>query len=173
MDIYIKKADKVVDVDWNAFNDDVKNHIIEYGLKQKLNDAHSHIKASDDKAAELAITEVDRVLSNLYAGNIRPTARRQGQTQYSKIWNRLLLKMMSVIQVNGQPLNTQKKAQAVLEKLDEKNADTPDYCATAEIVDLLAQAKNVEPDTLLQELDDAVQQELNAHQELPAIKIEI
>jgi hypothetical protein len=39
--IFVKKANQSLTVDFDAYPEHVKQHLIEYGLKQKFNDVHS------------------------------------------------------------------------------------------------------------------------------------
>lgn len=69
--ILISKADKTLPIDWDAMPDVAKRHIIEYGLRQKLNDAGSQFKKGEENFAENALGAAENVLAALMEGRIR------------------------------------------------------------------------------------------------------
>lgn len=69
--ILISKADKPLAVDWDAMPEVAKRHIIEYGLRQKLNDAGSQFKKGEAHCAENAFNAAESVLSALMDGRVR------------------------------------------------------------------------------------------------------
>jgi hypothetical protein len=78
MDIRIKKAEATVNVDAVKFPEHVRDHIFEYGLRQKLNDSISGLSrdgtASTTKAtSEEMVDSVNETLARLYAGDLRAT----------------------------------------------------------------------------------------------------
>ena len=64
---YIRKAGESVTIDFDELAPNVQTFIIEYGLRQKLNDAHSQVD-KDDKAA--VMTAVNRVVDAFKSGRI-------------------------------------------------------------------------------------------------------
>lgn len=58
--IFIRKANKSIDVDFDNLPDHVKAHIVEYGLKQKFNDVHS-AEPDGAKAYGLATNLLERL----------------------------------------------------------------------------------------------------------------
>lgn len=71
--ILISKTGETLAVDFDAMPEHVKAHIIEYGLKQKLNDAHSqHTEKSDPSGyVEKSRAAAAKCLENLMAGELR------------------------------------------------------------------------------------------------------
>lgn len=70
--IFVKKAGKSFDVDFDKLPEHVKAHIIEYGLKQKFNDVHS---AESDGTKAFGLTQ--NLLERLQAGELTK-ARNSG-----------------------------------------------------------------------------------------------
>lgn len=71
--IYISKADKTLPIDWDSMPENAQRHIIEYGLRQKLNDAGSSAttkELGEVQAGEQALAMAENVLSALMAGNV-------------------------------------------------------------------------------------------------------
>lgn len=60
--IFVKKANQSLTVDFDAYPEHVKQHLIEYGLKQKFNDVHSS-EEDGDKAFGLVNNLQERLLS--------------------------------------------------------------------------------------------------------------
>jgi len=78
MQILIKKAGQSIDIDRSKFPAHVADHIFEYGIRQKLNDAISGLSktGSDSTSAATESEMLDAVvgvLERLYAGDIRAT----------------------------------------------------------------------------------------------------
>jgi hypothetical protein len=78
MDIRIKKADQTISVDETKLPAHVRDHIFEYGLRQKLNDSISGLSrdgtASTTKATSAEMVDsVNETLERLYAGDLRAT----------------------------------------------------------------------------------------------------
>lgn len=78
--ILISKANQTLEVDWDAMPDNAKAFIIEYGLKQKLNDATSSIKKDEENAAALALAASENVLEALMKGNITVRSGKSSMT---------------------------------------------------------------------------------------------
>ena len=71
INVLISKAEKPIAVDWDAMPDVAKQHIIEYGLRQKLNDAGSQFKKGETDCAANALNAAEAVLSALMDGRVR------------------------------------------------------------------------------------------------------
>lgn len=69
--INISKAEKSLTIDWETLPPVAQAHIIEYGLRQKLNDAGSQFKKGEDGTAENAFAAAEAVLDALKKGLIR------------------------------------------------------------------------------------------------------
>lgn len=69
--INISKAGKSLSIDWEALPEVAKAHIIEYGLRQKLNDAGSQYKKGEEGTAANAFAAAETVLEALKKGLIR------------------------------------------------------------------------------------------------------
>lgn len=73
INVYLSKSDCNLAVDWDAMPDNAKQHIIEYGLRQKLNDAGSSATVKElgkDEAAAQAKAMAENVLEALMAGRV-------------------------------------------------------------------------------------------------------
>lgn len=68
--INISKADTLLQVNWDAMPENAKAHIIEYGLRQKLNDAGSQFKKDEEGCADKALNAAEAVLEALMAGQV-------------------------------------------------------------------------------------------------------
>lgn len=68
--ITISKAKTTLAVDWDNMPQNAKDYIIQYGLKQKLNDCYATLVVGADNPAELALGVATDMLANLMAGNI-------------------------------------------------------------------------------------------------------
>ena len=75
MEISINKAEKSVEVDYEAFSPDVKSYVIRYGLTQILNDAHSVVKSTDENASAKAWNLAIKKLDALKRGEMRSQTR--------------------------------------------------------------------------------------------------
>lgn len=72
INIYISKSDSILPVDWDSMPKAAQDHIIEYGLKQKLNDAGSSatVKELGPDAGPQALAMAENVLSALMKGEV-------------------------------------------------------------------------------------------------------
>lgn len=68
--INISKAKQTLSVDWDNMPQVAKDFIIQYGLKQKLNDCYATVVVGADNPAEVAMSTASEMLANLMAGNI-------------------------------------------------------------------------------------------------------
>ena len=71
--IYISKSDSTLSVDWDKMPENAQRHIIEYGLRQKLNDAGSAATTKElgkDEAGKQALSMAENVLSALMEGKV-------------------------------------------------------------------------------------------------------
>lgn len=68
--INISKAKNTLSVDWDSMPQNAKDYIIQYGLKQKLNDCYATVVIGADNPAEVAMEAAKAMLENLMAGNI-------------------------------------------------------------------------------------------------------
>ena len=68
--INISKAKNVLNVNWDDMPQNAKDYIIQYGLKQKLNDCYATVVIGADNPAEVAMSAASEMLANLMAGNI-------------------------------------------------------------------------------------------------------
>lgn len=93
--IGIGKTGKAQEVDFGAMNEDVRDYVIAYGLKQILNDCHASIQRKDyDEQGEfiLAVEEaVNDKLAALASGkiSIRTGAARESIDPVQKLVNRM------------------------------------------------------------------------------------
>lgn len=82
--ISIAKSGSILSVDWNAMPENAQRHIIEYGLKQKLNDAGASITKDEEpdevKRLEQKLSVAETVLSALMRGDVTVRQARSGET---------------------------------------------------------------------------------------------
>lgn len=94
--IKVSKSDSVLKVDWDSMPENAKTHIIEYGLRQKLNDAGSQFKKDSDNFAALALGAAENVLDALMKGNVHVRQAAASMTleerEFRKILKALLKK---------------------------------------------------------------------------------
>ena len=95
--IFIPKCGKSVDIDFSALPEVVQQHIIEYGLKQKLNDCHSQFteKSGDKDYQEKAWTMVEKTVEALKAGEIRQ-AKAGADAEIQLVYEYLKLQKVSM-----------------------------------------------------------------------------
>ena len=63
--------DGTIDIDWDALPDNVKTHIIEYGLRQSLNDRVAGEKVTDEESADNAMALVVKRVDGWHEGIVR------------------------------------------------------------------------------------------------------
>ena len=93
INVYISKADKILPVDWDNMPEAAKAHIIEYGLRQKLNDAGSSAIKKDlgaEEAGNQAFAMAEVVLSALMEGKTKTRTARAGITLEEREFNKIL-----------------------------------------------------------------------------------
>lgn len=92
INIYISKSDSNLQVDWDNMPEASKAHIIQYGLRQKLNDAGSSATEKalgKDEAGKQALALAENVLEALMEGKVTVRQAAISQTleerEYSKL----------------------------------------------------------------------------------------
>ena len=91
--IYLSKSDSTLSVDWDNMPDNAKAHIIEYGLRQKLNDAGSAATVKElgqDEAAAQAKAMAENVLDALMQGKVTVRQAAQSLTSEQRAYNKIL-----------------------------------------------------------------------------------
>lgn len=74
--IQISKAAQAVVIDFDAMPADVQAHIVEYGLRQKLNDRLSDMSAAKGHSPADMMTEVNELIAAMMAGEVTMRAGR-------------------------------------------------------------------------------------------------
>ena len=95
--IYISKADKVLSVDFDSLPEVSKRFIIEYGLKQKLNDAGSSATVKDlgpNEAAKQAFALAEASLQALTSGQISVRVAKPQESLEEREYKKLLRSML-------------------------------------------------------------------------------
>lgn len=91
--IHIAKADKTLSVDWDNMPEAAQRHIIEYGLRQKLNDAGSSATVKElgkERAGADAFAMAEVSLQALMEGRLRVvSARSSGDKALLKVLHAL------------------------------------------------------------------------------------
>jgi hypothetical protein len=90
--VYISKSDTNLNVDWDAMPDNAKAYIINYGLRQKLNDAGASatVKELGSDAGAQALAMAESVLEALMRGDISVRQAAKSQTLEEKVFTRVL-----------------------------------------------------------------------------------
>lgn len=88
--INISKAKNSLSVNWDAMPQNAKDYIIQYGLKQKLNDCYATSVIGADNPAEVAMSEASKMLENLMAGNITLRSAASVQSLEDKVRTRII-----------------------------------------------------------------------------------
>lgn len=96
INVYVSKSDSLLSVDWDKMPENAKAHIIEYGLKQKLNDAGSSATVKNlgpNEAAKQAKAAAENVLAALMRGDVtvRQAARQETleEREFNKVFKSL------------------------------------------------------------------------------------
>lgn len=87
--IYISKADATLNIDWDAMPEVAKQHIIEYGLRQKLNDAGSSATKKElgaQAAGEQALAMAEVSLAALMNGQTKTRVARSAMPLEDKFF---------------------------------------------------------------------------------------
>lgn len=71
--IHVNAVDRDITVDWDSMPETAREFVIQYGLRQKLNDCHVSGETPDEKNAA-----VDKTVAALMSGDIRVGAARAG-----------------------------------------------------------------------------------------------
>jgi hypothetical protein len=92
LNVKIAKADKVLSIDWDAMPENAQRHIIEYGLRQKLNDAGSSatVKELGEQAGPQALAMAEVVLEALMKGNVHVRQAAANLTLEERMFNKIL-----------------------------------------------------------------------------------
>lgn len=85
MDILIKKAGRSINVDPTRFNEEVRDHLFAYGVRQKLNDSISSLSLTGSASTTIATADemyanVEQTLARLYAGDVKAGRVAQPKT---------------------------------------------------------------------------------------------
>lgn len=88
--INISKAKTALQVDWDNMPQNAKDYIIQYGLKQKLNDCYATVVIGADNPADVALSAASEMLANLMAGNITIRAAASVQSLEDKVRTRII-----------------------------------------------------------------------------------
>ena len=150
--IAINKANEAVEVDFANLPENVQKHIIEYGIKQKLNDKHSQIKSDEKDAPALVMELVQALLSDWEAGKVA-ASRSGGVTSLEKVIHRLFLVSLEQTKFQGNVIKSQKAAQAMLDKIAKAKFGDDVDAAKAFLIERKAQAKGITPDAFVAQLE--------------------
>ena len=93
MKVYISKAQKSIEVSWEAMPENAKEFIISYGLRQKLNDAGSSATKKGlgtDEAGAQAFALAENVLASLMNGEVTVRSAASNQSLEERIFSRVL-----------------------------------------------------------------------------------
>lgn len=78
MEVFIKKINATVSVDWSALPAQVQAHLIEYGVRQKLADSLSDMAVAKGHSVEEMAFAVGELIARLQSGEVTARAGRTG-----------------------------------------------------------------------------------------------
>lgn len=112
--IQINKTNENLQIDFDSFPEHVKNHIIEYGLKQKLNDCHSDVTEVKFPDAVVRVHEVTKRVKGLLEGWTSGEIGKQRASggKLERMIEQVLLETLS----KSSQVKTKKNAQYLMEK---------------------------------------------------------
>ena len=114
--ILIKKVQETVEVDFDNLPEISKQYLIEYGLKQRLNDCHSSLTLKDGAKAEDIMQAVHDCLAGLQAGTIRKM-REASSNAFENMVQRVILETLRGMGTKSAGvLKTLKAVEAFVEK---------------------------------------------------------
>lgn len=99
INIIISKADKPLVVKWDEMPEAAQRHIIEYGLRQKLNDAGSQFKKGEENFAALAFGAAENVLAALMAGQVSVRQSRGTTTLEERFFTKHLRALYTTLKL--------------------------------------------------------------------------
>ena len=76
MDVFIKKINATVTVDWAALPEAVQAHLIEYGVRQKLADSLSDMAVAKGHTVEEMAFAINELIARLYEGELGSRGRQ-------------------------------------------------------------------------------------------------
>lgn len=118
--INISKADKHLSIDWDAMPPIAQRHIIEYGLRQKLNDAGSQFKKGEEHCGENAFAAAEVTLSALMAGNVTTRVARGAKTLEEQFFTRHLRGLFTALKLGKIATEIDVSDDTLLEKISAK-----------------------------------------------------
>ena len=98
--ILIAKADKTISVDFDAMPENAKRFLIEYGLRQKLNDAGSSATVKElgkEEAGNQAFAMAEASLAALMQGDVSVRRSASGKTLEERVFTRVLKAVFKAI----------------------------------------------------------------------------
>lgn len=167
--VLIKKTEQKVNVDFDKLPEHVQQYIIEYGIKQRLNDCHSQIPKGDDTAVMEA---VNKVIDDWNQGIVRAARGGSGQTALEKMVHKILLESMRGIKYSGGVVKTKKQAQDCLDKLAEDKFKGDVEQAKGHILNAIANSLKIKVETLQDKFTKEAEKRL-APVEIETVSIEL
>ena len=130
MEIFIAKAKRSITVDYDALPDVSKDYVINYGLRQALNDAAASVASDDTEVVEKTLALVDKRLSRILNGtvNVRDSFGREANPVMVEAIELALGTVRGEYKKNGKKL----EAKAMLVDAKKKVAANPAYIHLAE-----------------------------------------
>lgn len=121
--IAINKANEIVKVDFDSLPDNVKAHIIEYGIKQKLNDKHSQVKSDEKDCAAQVMTLVNGLIDDWKAGKVVATRTGSTNTPEEKARWDVFFTIMKGRKLNGEAIVNKKNMADVMQRNADEKAE--------------------------------------------------
>ena len=121
--INISKADKPVSIDWDSLPKVSQQHIIEYGLRQKLNDAGSQFttkELGEAEAGKRALEVAENVIAALKAGNISQRQSKGSATLEQRMFAKVLRDLWKQVTKGKLTAEDDTSNEALLETLSAK-----------------------------------------------------
>lgn len=118
--INISKAEKSLSVDWDAMPEAAQRHIIEYGLRQKLNDAGSQFKKGEENFADNAFGAAETVLAALMAGQVTVRQSKGSATLEQRFFTKHLRALFTTLKLGKIATETDTSDDTLLAAIAEK-----------------------------------------------------
>lgn len=129
MNILIKKANKTISVDWDAMPAHAQQFIIEYGLRQKLNDSGASATIKElgtDEAGNQAFALAEKTLSALMEGDISVRVGAKALTLEEKAEQNVIRAWFKKICKRALAKEPQQDNQSLLEAMAKTLGKSPD-----------------------------------------------
>jgi len=131
MDVFIKKINTTVSVDWDRLPAEVQAHLIEYGVRQKLADSLSDMAVAKGHSVEEMAFAINELIARLYEGELGSRGRTADP-------------VAARAKAIAKGLVAKYSRNALVEAMKAKNLD----CSLDEFKTMLVRAFSIQPSTI-------------------------